>query len=133
MTFGGPDDSIEKGDTVMLSLDFPSVLRVRWVATSQAFLPETKHETKLKDRARNCYNNDCCFFNGIKQVGLQKSRDEISQKIITYQVLEVPSPVTTSVKLYRRCKLIFIRIFSLFFAFFALNFSRRFDLEIFAS
>ncbi len=27
MTVGGPDDSIEKGDTVILSLDFPSVLR----------------------------------------------------------------------------------------------------------
>ncbi len=79
-TIGGPDDSIEKGDTVMLSLDFPSVLRIRWVATLQAFLPETKRETKLKNRARNCYNNDCCFFNGIKQVGLQKSREEISQK-----------------------------------------------------
>ncbi len=77
-TFGGPDDSIEKGDTAMVSIDFPSVLRIRWVATSQAFLPETKRETKLKDRARNCYNTDCCFFNGIKQVGLQKSREEIS-------------------------------------------------------
>ncbi len=94
------------------------MLRIRWVATSQAVLPETKRETKLKDRARNCNNNDRCFFNGIKQVGLQKSREEISQKIITYQVLEVPNPVTTSVKLYRRYKLIFIHIFSLFSLFF---------------